>query len=46
MVFANMYDLKQDELMRVNAETNPLRPYKVGDVMIVPNKTLAQAYSM
>ena len=46
MVFTNMYDLDETELMRVNAETNPLKPYKVGDVIIVPNKTLAQAYSM
>lgn len=46
MVFANLYNLDQDDLMRVNGEYDAMRPIPVGEAIIIPNKTLPQAYAM
>lgn len=49
MVLANMYnfsDKEREELQRVNGEYDDMRPFQPGEAIIIPNKTLAQGYSM
>lgn len=46
MVFANMYNVNKEDLMRVNNETDDMAPYEEWDIILVPNKTLNQAYDL
>ena len=44
MVFANLYNIDKEELMRVNGQANEMTPYKRWEAIFVPNKTLEDAY--
>jgi hypothetical protein len=44
MVFANLYNIDKEELLRVNGQANEMAPYKRGEAIFVPNKTLEDAY--
>jgi len=44
MVFANLYNIDKEELLRVNGQANELTPYNRWEAIFVPNKTLEDAY--
>jgi hypothetical protein len=44
MVFANLYNIDKEELLRANGQVNEMTPYKRGEAIFVPNKTLEDAY--
>lgn len=46
MVFANLYRVDQDELMKSNGQTNELTPYLRGQVIFVPNRSLEDGYAL
>ena len=44
MVFANMYNINKEDLMRANNQTDDMVPYDIGSTIIIPNKSLTRAY--
>ncbi len=46
MVFANLYNIDKEELLRTNGQVNEMTPYRRGEAIFVPNKTLEDAYAM
>lgn len=46
MVFANLYNIDKEELLRVNGEVNEMTPYRKWEVIFVPNKTLEDGYAL
>lgn len=46
MVFANMYGVDEDELLKANNQTNIMVPYERGQAIFVPNMDLEDAYTL
>lgn len=46
MVFANLYNIDQDLLLKVNNQVNPMLPYERGQAIFVPNMSLEEAYKL
>lgn len=46
MVFANLYKFDLEELKRVNGQVNEMAPYRRGEAIFVPNKSLEDAYAI
>lgn len=46
MVFSNLYKFDLEELKRVNGQVNEMAPYRRGEAIFVPNKSLEDAYAI
>jgi len=46
MVFSNMYNINKDSLLEANNQPDDMAPYEAWDIILVPNKTLTQAYEL